>query len=160
VLTRQSRLAALLLIAGGITACKLESTGGCFIGPCDTTGGSTPTPVVAGFPAARVSGDAGHLAPGDEVTLYAVRVGIAVPPCTVADTLHAGVLWGVSDATVATVTPLADGGVRVRAIAPGTFQMLMRSAGSPPLSAVFDVKNVFPCPSAFQNSFSSIVVAP
>jgi hypothetical protein len=160
VFTGQSRLAGLLLIAGGIAACKMDTSSVCVLGPCDTTGGSTPTPVVAGFPVGRVSGNAGHLAPGDTVTLHAVRVGLAVPPCTVADTLRTNVLWGVSDTTVATITPLPDGGVRVRAISPGSFQMLMREGGSAPLSGIFDAKNVFPCPSDLQASFSSIVVAP
>jgi hypothetical protein len=158
VLTRKPARVALLLIAAGAVACKPGVESGCVIGPCDTTGGSGSTPVVAGFPTARVSADAGHLAPGDTVTLYAVRIRRTDPPCTAADTLRTNVQWGVSDPSVVSITPLPDGGVRVRATAPGSFQMLMREGGSGALSSLFDVKNVFPCPTGF--SFSSIVVAP
>jgi hypothetical protein len=152
------RLALLPLIAVVLTACESGSTSGCVIGPCDTSGGDSRTPVVAGFPSARVFAGVGQLAVGDEVTFHAIRIGRAEDPCKGADTLRTNVQWGVSNPAVATATPLADGGVRVRAVGQGTFQTLMREGGSGPLSSSFDTKIVFPCPTG--SSFSSIGVVP
>jgi hypothetical protein len=152
------RAAPALAIGISLVACESGSSSGCVIGPCDTTGGDSRTPVVAGFPSARVFAGVGRLAVGDEVTLRAIRIGRAEDPCTGADTLKTNVQWGVSNSTVATITPLSDGGVRVRAVAQGTFQMLMREGGSGPLTPSFDTKIVFPCPAG--SSFSSIGVAP
>lgn len=151
-----SRSALLALLAVLVAGCE-SSSSGCVIGPCDTTGGDSRIPVVAGFPSARVFAGVGRLATGDTVTFHAVRIGRAEDPCTGTDTLKTNVLWGVSNPAVATITVLPDGGVRVRAVAQGTFQMLMREGGTDPLTG-FDVKNVFPCPTGF--SFSSIGVAP
>lgn len=152
------RAAPALLIATSLGACESGSTSGCVIGPCDTSGGDSRIPVVAGFPSARVFAGVGRLAVGDEVTFHAIRIGRAEDPCTGADTLKSNVQWGTSNPAVATVTALSDGGVRVRAVAQGTFQMLMREGGSGPLSPSFDTKIVFPCPTG--SSFSSIGVAP
>jgi hypothetical protein len=150
------RAASTLLIA--LAACESGSTSGCVIGPRDTTGGDSRTPVVSGFPTARVFAGVGRLAVGDEVMLYAVRIGRAEDPCAGADTVKTNVQWGVSNPGVATITPLSDGGVRVRAAAQGAFQMLMREGGSGPLSPSFDTKIVFACPSG--SSFSCIGVSP
>jgi hypothetical protein len=152
------RAAPALVIVTALVACESGSTSGCVIGPCDTTGGDSRTPVVAGFPGARVFAGVGRLAVGDEVTLHAIRIGRAEDPCTGADTLKTNVQWGVSNSAVATITPLSDGGVRVRAVSQGTFQMLMREGGSGALSPSFDTKIVFPCPAG--SSFSSIGVSP
>jgi hypothetical protein len=147
------------LIAGVVAAaCDSGSTSGCVIGPCDTTGGDTPIPVVAGFPSARAFSGVGRLAPGDEVTFYAIRIRPRDDPCVGADTLRANVQWGVSNPTAATVTPLSDGGVRVRAVAQGTFQVFMREGGSGPLSTSFDTKIVFSCPAGL--TISNIGVSP
>jgi hypothetical protein len=153
-----SRRAASALLIVVLAACESGSTSGCVIGPCDTTGGDSRTPVVSGFPTARVFAGVGRLAVGDEVTLYAVRIGRAEDPCAGADTVKTNVQWGVSNSGVATITPLSDGGVRVHAAAQGTFQMLMREGGSGPLSSSFDTKIVFACPSG--SSFASIGVSP
>lgn len=155
---RVRRAAPALVIAASLAGCESASTSGCVIGPCDTSGGDSRIPVVAGFPSARVFAGVGRLAVGDEVTFYAIRIGRADDPCTGADTVKTNVQWGTSNPAVATVTPLGDGGVRVRAAAQGSFQMLMREGGTGPLSTSFDTKTVFPCPTG--SSFSSIGVAP
>ena len=132
----RGRAATALLIAASLAACESGSTSGCVIGPCDTTGGDSRTPVVAGFPTARVFAGVGRMAVGDEVTLHVSRIGRAEDPCTGVDTVKTNVQWGVSNPGVATITPLSDGGVVVRAAAQGTFQMLMREGGAkcPPLT--------------------------
>jgi hypothetical protein len=140
------RTLTLSLIACALTACDSGSTSGCVIGPCDTTGGSSATPVVAGFPSERAFSGVGRLAPGDSITLYAVAVKRGEDPCVGRDTLRSNVQWGVSNPIAATITPLSDGGVRVRAVAQGTFEMLMREGGSGALSTTFDSKIVFTCP--------------
>ena len=138
--------ASLALIAVVLAVCDSGSTSGCVIGPCDTTGGSGSTPVVAGFPSARAFSGVGRLAPGDSITLYAIAIKRGEYPCVGKDTLRSNVQWGVSNPIAATATPLADGGVRVRAVAQGTFEMLMREGGSGALSTAFDTKIVFTCP--------------
>jgi hypothetical protein len=59
--------------------------------------------------------------------------------------MRTNVQWGVSNPTVATFTPLSDDGVRVRAAAQGTFELLMREGGSGPPSPLFDTKIVYTC---------------
>ena len=83
--------------------------------------GSQPpsAPVVAGFPSARAFSGVGRLASGDTMTLYAIRVGGAENPCVGADTVRFGVQWDVSNPSVATITPLPNGSVLVRAQAAG-----------------------------------------
>ena len=92
------------------------------------------------------------------MTLHAIRVGGAEDPCVGADTLKTNVQWGVSNPSAATITPLPNGAVLVRAEAQGTFQMLMREGGSGALSATVDNKIVFTCPANL--TISSIGVAP
>jgi len=147
----------LLLIVGVISACESGSTGGCVIGPCDTSGGNTPLPVITGFPSDRAFSGVGRIAPGDTVTLYAIRIRVGDDPCAAVDTLRTNVQWGVSNPTAATVTPLPDGGVRVRGVAQGIFQMLMREGGGTP-STAFDSKIVFTCPTSL--TISTIGVSP
>jgi hypothetical protein len=153
-----TRTAVLLSMTAFSVACDSGSTSGCVIGPCDTSGGNSRIPVVAGFPSARAFAGVGRLAPGDTMTLYAIRIGRADNPCVGPDTVRSNVQWGVSNSTAAAVTPLPDGGVLVRASAQGTFQMLMREGGTDPLSADFDAKIVFTCPAGL--TISSIGVAP
>ena len=150
--------AMVLLIAGLVTACDSGSTSGCVIGPCDTTGGDAATPVIVGFPSARAFSGVGRLTAGDSITLYAIRVRRTDEPCVGADTLRANVQWGVSNPAVANVTPLPDGGVRVRIVAQGTFEMLMREGGVGPPSPLFDAKIVFTCPANL--TIVNIAVAP
>ena len=147
-----------LLVAVGSIACDSGGTSGCVIGPCDTTGGSGTIPVVAGFPSARAFSGVGRLAPGDSITLYAIRVGKTEEPCVGKDTLRSNVNWGVSNPAVATFTPLIDGGVRVRMVGQGNFQMLMREGGVGPPSTLFDTMIVYTCPAGL--SIVSIAVAP
>ncbi|MFL5617443.1 MAG: hypothetical protein ACJ79A_03505 [Gemmatimonadaceae bacterium] len=150
--------ALLPLIVSALGACDSGSTSGCVIGPCDTTGGNAPLPVVAGFPSARAFAGVGRLTPGDSITLYAIAIGRTENPCVGADTLRANVLWGVSNPVAATATPLPDGGVRVRAVAQGTFEILMREGGAgAPLTAL-DTRTVFTCPAGL--TISSIGVSP
>jgi hypothetical protein len=100
----------------------------------------------------------GRLAPGDTMTLHAIRVGGADNPCVAPDTLKSDVQWGVSNTSAATITPLPNGSVLVRAEAQGTFQMLMREGGAGTLSASSDTKIVFTCPANL--TISSVGVAP
>ena len=140
------RTLTLSLIACALTACDAGSTSGCVIGPCDTTGDGSATPVVVGFPSERAFSGVGRLVPGDSITLYAIDVGRGEDPCAGRDTLRSNVQWGVSNPIAATITPLPDGGVRVRTVAQGTFEMLMREGGSGALSTMLDTKIVFTCP--------------
>ena len=146
------------LIAGAVAACDSGSTSGCVIGPCDTTGGTTPIPVIAGFPSAGAFAGVGRMARGDTITLHAIRIGKGENPCVGRDTLRSDVQWGVSNPVAATVTPLSSGGVRVRAVAAGNFQMLMREGGTDAPSPAFDTKIVFTCPAGL--TISSIGVSP
>jgi len=150
------RVAVLALLASAIAAC--EPSDDCVAGPCDATGGNGRTPVVAGFPSARAFSGVGRLAPGDTMTLYAVRVGSAENPCVGSDTVKSNVQWGVSNPTAATVTPLPNGGVLVRAAAQGTFQMLMREGGTGAPSADVDTKTMYTCPAGL--TITNIGVAP
>jgi hypothetical protein len=147
----------LALICVALAACGAGDAGGCVSGPC-TTGGDGAVPVVAGFPSARAFSGVGRLAPDDSITLYAIRVGRTEEPCAGKDTLRSNVNWGVSNPAVATVTPLTDGGVRVRMLGQGTFQMLMREGGVGPPSPLFDTMIVYTCPAGL--SIVSIAVAP
>ena len=146
------------LIAVLLAACDSGSTSACVVGPCDSTGGSGPVPVIVGFPSARAFAGVGRLDPGDSITLHAIRVGSTESPCVGADTLRSNVQWGVSNPVAATVTPLPDGGARVRAVAAGNFQMLMREAESGAPSAATDTRIVFTCPAGL--TISSIGVSP
>ena len=150
--------ALLPLIAVALTACDAGDTSACVSGPCDTTGGDAATPAIVGFPSARAFSGIGRLTAGDSITLYAIRVRKAEEPCAGADTLRADVQWGVSNPTFANVTPLADGGVRVRVVAQGTFEMLMREGGSGALSTTLDTKFVYTCPANL--TIVNIAVAP
>ena len=153
------RAATALLTAASITACEVGGGRDCAAtGGCGPTGASPRVPVVAGFPSARAFSGVGRLAAGDTMTLYAIRVGGADNPCVGADTVKSGVQWDVSNPTVATITPLPDGSVLVRAQAQGTFQMLMREGGTGALSASADVQIVFTCPANL--TISNIGVAP
>ena len=148
-----------LAIAASITACDVGGGRDCgAMGGCIPTEGSDDVPVVAGFPSARAFSGVGRLAPGDTVTLYAIRLGGGDNPCVGTDTVRSGVQWGVSNPSAATITVLANGGVLVRAQAQGTFQMLMREGGSGALSASADSKIVFTCPANL--TIFSIGVAP
>ena len=153
---RPGRLVPLIAIAA--TACDAGSTSGCVIGPCDATGGDAATAAIVGFPSGRAFSGVGRLTAGDSITLYAIRVRKTEEPCAGADTLRSGVQWGVSNPTSANVTPLSDGGVRVRAVAQGTFEMLMRESGSGALSTTIDTKFVFTCPANLP--IVNIAVAP
>ena len=147
------------LIAASMTACDAGGGQDCGVmGGCGPTGGSGRAPVIAGFPSARAFSGVGRLAPGDTMTLHAIRVGGADNPCVGPDTLKSDVQWGVSNPSAATITPLPNGAVFVRATAQGTFQMLMREGGVGTLSASTDVKIVFTCPANL--TISSIGVAP
>ena len=153
------RAAPALLIAASISACEVGGGRDCgAMGGCDPTGGSRRVPVVAGFPSTRAFSGVGRLAAGDTMTLYAIRVGGGDNPCVGADTLKSDVQWGVSNPSTATITPLPNGSVLVRAQAQGTFQMLMREGGTGALSASADVQIVFTCPANL--TISSIGVAP
>lgn len=146
------------LLVGVLAACDAGSTSDCVIGPCGTTGGDETTPVIVGFPSARAFSGIGRLTAGDSVTLYAVRVRKTEAPCAGADTLRSTVQWGVSNPTVANLTPLSDGGVRVLVVAQGTFDMLMRDGGSGALSTTLDAKFVYTCPANL--TIVNIAVAP
>jgi hypothetical protein len=147
------------MIVGTITACEVGSSRDCgAMGPCGGPAGSGRVPVVAGFPSARAFSGVGRLAPGDTMTLHAIRIGGAEDPCVGADTLKTNVEWGVSNPLAATITVLPNGGVLVRAAAQGTFQMLMREGGTGALSATVDNKIVYTCPAGL--SISTIGVAP
>ena len=151
------RIAVLALLVSVVAACE-PSDSGCVIGPCDTTGGNGRIPVVAGFPSARAFSGVGRLAPGDTMTLHAIRIGTGDDPCIGADTVKTNVQWGVSNPTAATITPLPNGGVLVRASAQGTFQMLMREGGTGALSSDVDAKIVYTCPAGL--TIANIGVAP
>ncbi len=156
--TRTScRIGGLALLVSAIAACQ-PSDSSCVIGPCGTTGANGRIPVIAGFPSARAFSGVGRLAPGDTITLFAVRIGPAEDPCVGSDTVKNNVQWGVSNPTAATITPLPNAGVLVRASAQGTFQMLMREGGTGALSADVDVKTVYTCPAGL--TISNIGVAP
>lgn len=143
---QQVRLAGLLpMIVGLISACGSATTSGCSTGPCDTTGSNALQPAITGFPSDLAFASVGRLARGDSVTLYAIRMRVGDDPCVAPDTLRANVQWGVSNSAAAAITPLPDGGVRVRALAQGLFQMLMREGGGIPSTAV-DTKIVYTCP--------------
>jgi len=153
------RAAPALLTAASIAACEVGGGRDCgAMGGCGPTGASSRVPVVAGFPSARAFSGVGRLAPGDTMTLYAIRVGGGENPCVGADTVRSGVQWDVSNRTVAAITPLPDGSVLVRAQAQGTFQMLMREGGSGALSASADAQVVFTCPANL--TIANIGVAP
>jgi hypothetical protein len=148
-----------LVIAASITACEVGGGRDCgAMGGCEPTGGGGDAPVVAGFPSAWAFSGVGRLAPGDTMTLYAIRVGGGDNPCVGPDTLRSNVQWGVSNPSAATITVLPNGGVLVRARAQGTFQMLMREGGSGALSASTDAAVVFTCPANL--TIFSIGVAP
>ena len=155
---RMLRRTLLPLIAGVLAACDVGSTSDCVMGPCGTTGVDSATPVIVGFPSARAFSGIGRLTAGDSVTLHAVRVRKTEEPCAGADTLRSTVQWGVSNPTVANLTPLSDGGVRVRVVAQGTFDMLMRDGGSGALSTTLDAKFVYTCPANL--TIVNIAVAP
>jgi hypothetical protein len=160
-LTERLRLrsALLLLSVASVTACEIGGGQNCgALGGCGPTGGSGRVPVVAGFPSTRAFSGVGRLAPGDTMTLHAIRVGGADNPCVGPDTLKSDVQWGVSNPSAATITPLPNGSVLVRAQAQGTFQILMREGGAGALSATVDNKIVFTCPANL--TISSIGVAP
>ena len=149
--------ALLPLIAASITGCEVGGGRDCgAMGPCGGLGARLP--VVAGFPSTRAFSGVGRLAPGDTMTLHAIRIGGAEDPCVGVDTLKTNVQWGVSNPSAATITSLPNGGVLVRAEAQGTFQMLMREGGSGALSATVDNKIVFTCPANL--TISNIGVAP
>jgi hypothetical protein len=152
------RRSLLPLIAGVVTACDVGCTSDCVMGPCGTAGGDVATPVIVGFPSARAFSGIGRLTAGDSVTLYAIRVRKSEEPCAGADTLRSTVQWGVSNPAVASLTPLSDGGVRVRVLAQGTFDMLMRDGGSGALSTTLDAKFVYTCPANL--TIVNIAVAP
>jgi len=156
VTTKMNRTVLWVPIAVVFAAC--DSGSDCVAGPCDSTGANGPAPVIAGFPSARAFAGVGRLAPGDSITLYAIRVASPQDPCVGADTLRSNVRWGVSNPAAATVTPLSDGGVRVRAVAAGNFEMLMREGESGAPSAALDAKIVFTCPAGL--TISSIGVSP
>ena len=141
-----------------VAACDSGSASDCVAGPCDAPDGNAPVPVIAGFPSAGAFAGVGRMAPGDTITLHAIRVGSGVDPCAASDTLRSNVQWGVSNPVAATVTPLSDGGVRVRAVAAGNFQMLMREGGSDAPTPALDTKIVFTCPAGL--TISSIGVSP
>jgi hypothetical protein len=152
-------MSLLILFAASMTACDAGGESDCGVaGGCPPTGASGREPVVAGFPSARAFSGVGRLAAGDTMTLYAIRVGDGDNPCVGVDTLKANVRWGVSNPSIATITPLPNGGVFVRAEAQGTFQMLMREGGIEALSASADVQVVFTCPADL--TIASIGVAP
>lgn len=152
-------ISLLPLMAASIIACEVADGSDCgTTGGCALTGGSRRVPVVVGFPSARAFSGVGRLAAGDTMTLYAIRVGSGDNPCVGADTLKTDVQWGVSNPSVATITSLPNGSVLVRALAQGTFQMLMREGGTGALSASTDLQVVFTCPANL--TISSIGVAP
>jgi hypothetical protein len=141
------RAAPALVIAASIAACEVGGGRDCGAeGGCAPTGGGGEVPVVAGFPSARAFSGVGRLAPGDTMTLYAIRVASGDNPCVGADTLRSEVQWGVTNPSAATLTALPNGGVLVRAQAQGTFGMLMREGGSGALSPIADGKIVITCP--------------
>ena len=152
------RLSAIITVS--LTACEIGGGRDCGAlgGGCGPTGGSGRAPVVAGFPSARAFAGVGRLNRGDTMTLRAIRVGGAENPCVGADTLKSDVRWGVSNPSAATATPLPDGGVLVRAVGPGNFQMLMREGGLDAPSESSDLKVVTTCPANV--TISSIGVAP
>ncbi|HKP15755.1 MAG TPA: hypothetical protein VJT85_06810 [Gemmatimonadaceae bacterium] len=154
------RSVLVLLAAAAITACELGGDRDCGAlgGGCGPTGGGMREPVVAGFPSARAFAGVGRLTAGDTMTLYAIRVGGAENPCVGADTLRSDVRWGVSNPSAATITPLPNGAVIVRAEAQGNFQVLMREGGIDAPSASTDTKIVVTCPANVP--ISSIGVAP
>jgi hypothetical protein len=108
----------LALLVSVIAAC--EASDSCVVGPC-VTGGDARTPVVAGFPSARAFSGVGRLAPGDTMSLYAIRIGRADDPCVGLDTVKTNVQWGASNPTVASITTLPNGGMLLRALAQGSF---------------------------------------
>src|SRR5215203_2249026 len=124
------RVVLLLSIWTSIVSCDSGSASDCLIGPCTAGGGDGRSLVIAGFPSARAFSGVGRLAPGDTFTLHAIRIGPGDEPCVGPDTARVNVQWGVSNSTAAAFTPLSDGGVRVRALAQGNFQMLMREGAT------------------------------
>ena len=148
-----------LLISCSTIACEIGGGRDCgAMGGCGPTGGAGRAPVVAGFPSTWAFAGVGRMTPGDTMTLHAIRVGGAENPCVGADTLRSNVQWGVSNPLAATITPLSNGSVLVRAQSQGTFQILMREGEPDALSASSDSKIVFTCPANL--TISSIGVAP
>lgn len=141
-----------------LSACDAGSASDCVIGPCGTAAGDSATSAIVGFPSERAFSGVGRLAPGESITLYAIDVKRGEDPCAGRDTLRSNVQWGVSNPIAATTTALADGGVRVRTLAQGTFEMLMREGGSGALSTTLDTKFVFTCPANL--TIVNIAVAP
>ena len=155
------RMSLLPVIAASITACEVgggRDCGAIGAGGCGPTGAGSRVAVISGFPSTRAFSGVGRLAPGDTMTLHAIRVGGADNPCVGPDTLKSDVQWGVSNPAAATITTLPNGAVFVRAEAQGTFQMLMREGGAGALSPSADIKIVYTCPANL--TISSIGVAP
>lgn len=125
---RSHLILSFALAAGSLTACKAPEfslgPNSCFSldSPCGPyPPGGVVLSWIEGLPYDRVSSNAGwaNLIPGDSVTLYLVS-GPNGPPS--ADTVRT-VTWGVTDSSVARVSPGQGGSGALVAVAPGTFKV-------------------------------------
>ena len=144
----RARIVAIMALLGGVVACGGVLDGvDCILGPCVPTGGQVYLMTfVTGFPASRVVGSVGYLAPGDTVRLTVIRVSSDGGTCNARDTVRDSVRWGVSDPNVATITATPDGQGLLRARAAGAFKVIMLVGGTTPITPALGPQYISICP--------------